>query len=237
MSELKVVVNGAKGRMGKEAVQAISAQSDMKVVFEADRGDDLQSILTDLKPDVVVDLTVASVGFKNAKIILENKVRPVIGTSGFKKTEVDFLIALAEKNSVGGIIAPNFALGAVLMMKFSKIAAQYMDSAEIIELHHEKKEDFPSGTAIKTAELIAENSNMKSFNHEGRGVVHAGIPVHSVRLPGFVAHQEVIFGGLGQVLTLRHDSLNRESFMPGILLACRKVMGLDHLVYGLDNLI
>ena len=236
-AKIRVLVNGAKGRMGQEIVKAVSNESDLEMVYGSDKEDDLGQVIDKYKPDVVVDFTVASSGFENAKTIISKGVRPVIGTSGFKAEDVKKLAQLSEEKKVGGIIAPNVAIGAVLMMKFAKEAAKYMDYAEIIELHHDKKEDFPSGTALKTAELIASNSNIKKNIQEGRAVYHDGIPIHSVRLPGLVAHQEVIFGGVGQALTLRHDSINRDSFMPGVVFSCRKVMELDRLVYGLENVL
>lgn len=234
---IKVVVNGAKGRMGSEAVKALSAEADTEVVYGADRDDDIEKVIKDYNPDVVVDLTTASSGYENVKKILNSGIRAVVGTSGFKAEDVAKLSDIAKDKKTGCIIAPNFAIGAVLMMKFSQMAAKYMDTVEIIELHHDKKEDFPSGTAIKTAELVAQSDNIKKHPSDSRAVYHQGIPIHSVRLPGFVAHQEVLFGGVGQVLTLRHDSINRESFMPGVVLSCRKVMELDHLVYGLENIL
>jgi 4-hydroxy-tetrahydrodipicolinate reductase len=233
---IKIIVNGAKGRMGQESVLAISKESDLQVVYECDHGDDLEKIIDQKKPDVVLDFTVASTRLENAQKIIGKGVRPVIGTSGFKQEEVEILSRKMKEKKIGGIIAPNFAIGAVLMMKFAKEAAKYMSHVEIIELHHDKKEDFPSGTALKTAELIAENLET-NLEADARAVYHKGIPIHSVRLPGFVAHQEVIFGGPGQVFTLRHDSINRESFMPGVVMSCRKVMELDCLVYGLENIL
>lgn len=233
---IKVIVNGAKGRMGQESVKAISNDPALELVGQADRGDDLSSMISSLKADVVVDFTLASVGFQNAKTILESGARPVIGTSGFDSKSVSELRALAEQKKRGGIIAPNFAIGAVLMMKFAKEAAKYLPDVEIIEMHHDKKEDFPSGTAVKTAEMISENRTASSVVKEeaGRAVYHAGVPIHSIRLPGYVAHQEVIYGGVSQTLTIRHDSIHRESFMPGVVLACKKVIELDSLVFGLD---
>lgn len=237
MSKLKVVVNGAKGRMGTESVKAIEADPHLELLYGADREDNLARVISDKRPDVVVDFTLASTGFSNAKLILESGVRAVIGTSGFKEEDVAQLSSLSLSKKLGAIIAPNFAIGAVLMMKFSGIAAKYLPHAEIVELHHDKKEDFPSGTALKTAEIVGHARGLQGEVQDNRAVYHCGVPIHSVRLQGFVASQEVIFGGLGQTLTIRHDSLNRESFMPGVVLSCKKVMELDHLVYGLENLL
>ncbi len=236
---IKVIVNGAKGRMGQEAVKAVGADLGLELVGETDVGDDLSRVIKSLGAEVVVDFTLASVGFENVKRIFESGARPVVGTSGFDKKSVEELSKIAKEKKLGGIIAPNFAIGAVLMMKFAKEAAKYLPHVEIIELHHDKKEDFPSGTAVKTAEMISENRNGNFFAKEeqGRAVYHAGVPIHSVRLPGYVAHQEIVFGGTAQTLSIRHDSIHRESFMPGVVLACKEVMKLDTLVFGLDVLL
>lgn len=236
---IKVIINGAKGRMGQESVKAVTNDPLLELVAETDISDDLSEKIKQTSADVVVDFTLASVGFKNAKTILESGARPVIGTSGFDKKSVEELSELVKEKKLGGIIAPNFAIGAVLMMKFAKEAAKYLPNVEIIELHHDKKEDFPSGTAIKTAELISEGRGAEFFSKEdqGRAVYHAGVPIHSVRLPGFVAHQEIIFGGTAQTLSIRHDSIHRESFMPGVVLACKEVMKLNRLVFGLDEIL
>jgi 4-hydroxy-tetrahydrodipicolinate reductase len=236
---IKVLVNGAKGRMGQEAVKAIAQDSELELVDQTDAGDDLSARIRSSQCQVVVDFTLASVGFENAKIILESGARPVIGTSGFDTPMVEKLSLIAREKSLGGIIAPNFAIGAVLMMKFAREAARYLPDVEVIELHHDKKEDFPSGTALKTAELISEGRGKDIFIKEdqGRAVYHAGVPIHSVRLPGYVAHEEVLFGGVSQTLSIRHDSIHRESFMPGVVLSCKKVMTLDTLVFGLDTIL
>jgi len=235
---IKVAVNGAKGRMGQESVKAIKADSELSLVGEFDYGDDLEEGIRTNGVEVVVDFTPASVGYENAQKIINAGARPVIGTSGFTKEAVEKLSLLAAEKGLGGIIAPNFAIGAVLLMKFSKEAAKYLPHSEIIEMHHEKKEDFPSGTAIKTAELIAEGrGSVFSEEDDGRGVIHAGVRVHSVRLPGYIAHEEVLFGGVSQTLSIRHDSIHRDSFMPGVVLACKKAIELDVLVFGLDQLL
>jgi 4-hydroxy-tetrahydrodipicolinate reductase len=233
---IRVIVNGAKGRMGQESVKAVQSDPALELVAATDIGDDLCETIKSTGAEVVVDFTLASVGFQNAKTILKSGARPVIGTSGFDKKSVEELSLLVKEKNLGGIIAPNFAIGAVLMMKFAKEAAKYLPDVEIIELHHDKKEDFPSGTAVKTAELIADGRDPEFFAKEdqGRAVYHAGVPIHSVRLPGYVAHQEVVFGGPAQTLSLRHDSIHRESFMPGVVLACKEVVKLNELVFGLD---
>lgn len=263
---IKVVVNGAAGKMGSEVVRAIKKEPDMKLVGACDVQNigidvgemaavgpmgieiskDLKTLLSSEKPDVVVDFTHPNVAMANTKTILESKVNAVIGTTGLSEKDLAEIKNLCEKNKVNCLVAPNFAIGAVLMMMFSKNAAKYMPNVEIIELHHDKKADAPSGTAIKTAELILESEASKDLQKGkvaeiekldgARGGNMKGIHIHSVRLPGFVAHQEVIFGGLGQTLTIRHDSISRESFMPGVVMAIRKIRSINGLVYGLEHL-
>ena len=205
---------------------------------------DLQSSIRESGAEVVVDFTAPGAVFGNTEAIIGMGVRPVIGTSGLLPEEVEELKVLATGKKIGGIIAPNFAVGAVLMMKFAAEAAKHLPDVEIIELHHEKKADAPSGTAIKTAAMISvsrgkpsEISRGKEILPGARGARAEEVPIHSVRLPGLVAHQEVLFGGSSQTLSIRHDSIHRESFMPGVCLACRKVMDLDQLVYGLEYLL
>ncbi|OVE80144.1 4-hydroxy-tetrahydrodipicolinate reductase [bacterium J17] len=241
---VRVLINGAKGRMGTEAVAAVSEDPALELVGQADLGDDLPKFIADSGAQVVVDLTVASTAFENVSTIIEAGVSPVVGTSGLVADQVAQLQSKCSEKKLGGIIAPNFAIGAVLLMMFAKQAAKHMPDVEIIELHHDKKEDSPSGTAIKTAELIAESRSAASSRVVGketvpgaRGAEHYGVGIHSVRLPGLVAHQEVVFGGVGQTLSIRHDSLNRQSFMPGICLACREVTKLNELVYGLEHIL
>ncbi|MEG6615704.1 4-hydroxy-tetrahydrodipicolinate reductase [Peptococcaceae bacterium 1198_IL3148] len=262
---IRVVVTGAAGKMGQECCRAISQAKDMELVGAVDPGragmdlgkiigiedvninihDNLEMVLQQLKPDVLVDFTTPEVVFENAKICFNSKVRPVIGTTGMTGEQIQELQDLAKNNQIGGLLAPNFAIGALLMMKFSAMAAKFFPNVEIIELHHDQKIDAPSGTAIKTAEAIADvRGNFRQglpTEYEKiagvRGGDFEGMHIHSVRLPGYVAHQEVIFGGTGQTLTIRHDSISRESFMPGLLIGIRKVMTIQKLVYGLDNLI
>ena len=194
---------------------------------------------------MVIDFTIPTARLENFKKIIETGARPVIGTTGYTEEEIEELSKLCREKRLGAIIAPNFALGAVLLMKFAAEAAKYLAHAEIIELHHDKKEDYPSGTAIKTAQLMRRerekfNQEVKDrvVNLEGaRGAEVGGLRIHSVRLPGLVAHQEVVFGALGQTLTIRHDSISRESFMPGVLMAVKKVVQTDELIYGLENII
>jgi len=238
-----VIVNGAKGRMGSEAVNAINNDPELQLVGQCDVGDDLTQLIIDSGAQVVVDLTAASAGFNNTKIILNAGARPVVGTSGFQVEQVKELQALATEKNLGGLIAPNFSVGAVLMMKFAAEAAKYLPDAEIIEAHSTQKEESPSGTGIRTAELIAQarTKNAMAFNDKeliegARGAELHGVKLHSIRLPGVVAQQTVFFGGLSETLKIEHNSVHRESFMPGICLACKQVVKRNELVYGLEHL-
>ena len=245
MKNIRVLVNGAKGRMGQEVVKAVTAASDLELVDQTDLGDDLIARIKASQAQAVVDFTTAAVAFENTRKILEAEVHPVVGTSGLLAEQVAELQQLAEDKGIGGLIAPNFAIGAVLLMKYAQDAAKYLPDVEVIELHHNRKADAPSGTAVKTAQLIAEARQEipkalveeKELFEGARGSEVHGVRVHSLRLPGLVAHQEVIFGGTGETLTIRHDSIHRESFMPGVCLACRKVIGTQQLFYGLEHLL
>lgn len=257
MAVIKVAVAGAAGRMGREVVRAVSGASDMRLVAAVDTkeaGDagavaglaangvmistDLAATLRSVEVDVLVDFTVARAAFENVATAIANNVKFVVGTSGMGGEAVGELIRRADAAKVGGAIVPNFALGAVLMMRFARAAAKYFPACEIIELHHDGKVDFPSGTAKATAHEVASGrGDTVGKGDAGRGVVELGVPIHSVRLPGLIAHQEVLFGGAGQLLTIRHDSMGRDSFMPGVLLAVRKAVHLDHVVLGLDPLL
>lgn len=262
---ITIVLGGPRGRMGQEALKMIKEVSGFKLIACIDRknGGKILSEIDDMwiddtpvyenaeqcfietNPDIYVDLTVPEVGFSHTKAALEHNVRPVVGTSGFSEEQINELTMLAEENRVGCIIAPNFAIGAVLMMLFSKIAANYFPDVEIIEKHHDQKIDAPSGTAIKTAEMIKQTRSSKQQGHPeeyeivngARGANIDGIKLHSMRLPGLVAHQEVVFGGKSQLLTIKHDSFHRESFMDGLKLAIEKVQEIDHLIYGLEHVI
>lgn len=224
---IRVAVAGASGRMGQAVCAAVQGADDLELVARADPALDtsLESVLENDSPDVVVDFTLPSTVYGNVRMCLEQGTHAVVGTTGITEDQLAELTALATDSKANCFIAPNFAIGAVLMMEASKLFAPHMLSCEIIELHHNQKLDAPSGTAKRTASLITDAGG-------GRDV-----PIHSVRLPGLVAHQEVIFGGLGETLTVRHDSLTRESFMPGVLLAVRKVGEIDGLVVGLENLL
>jgi 4-hydroxy-tetrahydrodipicolinate reductase len=220
---IRVAVAGAAGRMGQTVCRAVEAAEGMQLTGRADPA--LNAPVADVLPgaDVLVDFTIPSSAVANAHEAVAAGVHVVIGTTGFDPRELDDL--KGAKANV--FVAPNFAIGAVLMMQFAVQAARHMAKAEIIELHHDRKVDAPSGTAARTAALMAEASRS-----------HATPPIHSVRLPGLVAHQEVILGDVGQTLTIRHDSTDRESFMPGVLLAIRRVQGLtESPVVGLERLL
>ena len=252
---IKVLVNGALGRMGKTVCGAVKADGELELVGAVDIFDgevegmkiekNLDAALKKFSPDVMVDFTRPAVVFDNVMTALENKVSPVVGTTGLSDEAKEKIRALSEKNSTPAFIAPNFALGVVLMMLAAQKIAKYMPDVEIIELHHDKKLDAPSGTAELTAKMISEVRPSHKQGHPEeverlphvRGADFDGIKIHSVRLPGYVAHQEVIFGGLGQTLTIRHDSTGRDSFMPGVVLACKKVRGLKGLTIGLDKIL
>jgi len=213
--------------MGSAVCEAVEEAEDMELVGRADPMLDasLEDVIETAQPDVVVDFSVPGSVFDNAMLCLDRGVHVVVGATGLTEDQVTALTERAGRSDANCFIAPNFAIGAVLLMEASKLVAQHLPNCEIIELHHDQKLDAPSGTAKRTAELIAA---------ETRGDEP---PIHSVRLPGLVAHQEVVFGGLGQTLTLRHDSIARESFMPGVLLAVRRVGELDGLVVGLEHLL
>jgi len=252
---IKVLVNGALGRMGRTVVAAVKADSELELIGAVDiiAGEvdgmkveiDLDAALKKFAPDVMVDFTRPNVVFQNVMTALENKVSPVVGTTGLSDAAKEKIREAAEKFQTPAFIAPNFALGAVLMMLTAQKIAKYMPEVEIIELHHDKKLDAPSGTAELTAKMISEVRPPHKQGHPEeverlehvRGAEVDGIRIHSVRLPGYVAHQEVIFGGLGQTLTIRHDSTGRDSFMPGVVLACKKVRNLRGLTIGLDKIL
>ncbi len=259
---IEVVVCGAGGRMGREVLRAVAAQPDMRPVAAVDpslEGDsvpdglggeipvatDLTDAIRDGGPDVVVDFTRPDTVAANVRTALEAGVDCVVGTTGLTEEELEQLAAHSTDDATL-FVAPNFAIGAVLMMRFAAEAARYLPDAEIVELHHDRKLDAPSGTAMRTAALIARARDTvppapgrgTELEPGARGASVDGVPVHSVRLPGLVAHQTVLFGGAGQTLTLRHDAIDRTSFMPGVVLAVRKVGDLGGgLVFGLEHLL
>jgi 4-hydroxy-tetrahydrodipicolinate reductase len=241
---IKVGVLGAKGRMGKTVCDAVSAASDLDLVCALDAGDNLQELVS-AGAQVVIDFTIPDAVMGNLEFLAANNIHAVVGTTGFTEDRLAKVKDLFAKSSGNVLIAPNFGVGAVLMMQFAAKAAPYFDSVEIVELHHPRKVDAPSGTARRTAELISkarkDSAAMPDATSDlidgARGATVDGIPVHSIRAQGLVAHQEVIFGGPGETLTIRHDSLDRESFMPGVLLAVRKISETKGVTFGLEGLL
>jgi 4-hydroxy-tetrahydrodipicolinate reductase len=271
-SPIPVVVNGAAGKMGREVIKAVARADDMMLVGAVDRDlsvrgqdagevagcgpvevpivDDLQSILVlatqEKVQGVMVDFTHPDGVYENTRSAIAYGVRPVIGTTGLKPSQIQELGEFAEKASTGCLVIPNFSIGMVLLQQAAIQASRYFDHVEIIELHHNQKADAPSGTAIKTAELLSEFG--KAFNPplvpeketlagSRGGRTEENIRIHSVRLPGLIAHQEVIFGAQGEIYTLRHDTSDRSCYMPGVLLSIRKVTELKSLVYGLEKIL
>ena len=242
---MRVGVLGAKGKVGATMVQAVEAAHDLTFTAGVDAGDPL-SMFADRHTEVVIDFTHPDVVMDNLKFLIDNGIHAVVGTTGFTDERLSQVEAwLEQSRTTAVLIAPNFAIGAVLSMHFAKQAARFFESAEVIELHHPQKADAPSGTAARTARLIAEarkglppNPDATSTGMDGaRGADVDGIPVHSVRLAGLVAHQEVLLGTQGETLTIRHDSLDRTSFVPGVLLAVRTVREHPGLTVGLEPIL
>jgi len=262
---IRVAVAGAAGRMGRAAVRAIAREADLALVAALGRTNgvgrdagevagagtldvaitaDIETALA-ARAEVLVDFSPGGAAVEHARAAIPAGVCPVVGGTGIAPRQIDELSRLCAARGVGAVIAPNFAIGAVLMMEFARQAARHFPHAEIVEMHHDRKRDAPSGTAMKTAALIGQARGERPLPavpeeelvSGARGARAEGVPVHSVRLPGLVAHQAVIFGGAGQTLTIRHDSVSEESFMPGMLLAVRRVRTLAGLVYGLEKLL
>jgi len=242
---IKVGVLGANGRMGSEVVKAVSSAQGLDLVASLDLGDSLEKFVTS-GAEVVVDFTTPDAVMGNLEFLVKTGINVVVGTTGFDDVKIGKIQSLLKDHpSVGVLIAPNFAIGAVLMMEFAEKAARYFESAEIIELHHPDKVDAPSGTAARTAQLMSQarkNAGLSKMPDAtttsidgARGAIVGDIPVHSVRARGFVAHQEVILGGLGETLTIRHDSLDRAGFMPGVILGVRKIVENPGLIHGLEK--
>jgi 4-hydroxy-tetrahydrodipicolinate reductase len=242
---INVAVLGARGRMGSEVVKAVEAAEGLALVAALDLGDSLEQ-LKGSAAHVVVDFTTPDSVMANLEFLIDKGINVVVGTTGFDDAKLATVKGwLAQNPSVGVLIAPNFAIGAVLMMEFAAKAARYFESAEIIELHHPAKVDAPSGTAARTAELMSAARKEAGLGampdatttalDGARGALVGGIPVHSVRARGLVAHQEVLFGGLGETLTIRHDSIDRAGFMPGVILGVRKIVNTPGLTHGLDK--
>lgn len=255
---IKVGVIGASGKMGKQVVSAVLADKELVLVCAVDKfnigqeiapsvkiQDDIKKALTDTKPDIVIDFTQPSTIFENIKTYLDLHVKSVIGTTGLKKEQIQEIEKISNKNNTGILIAPNFSIGAILMMRFAAEAGKYFNNAEIIEYHHNQKKDAPSGTAIKTAQMMIENNkNFKLGNcaetetiKGSRGGDYESIQIHSLRMPGFMASQEVIFGGDGQLLKIHHDTTNRECYMSGVLLAVKHLYKNNKFIYGLENIL
>jgi 4-hydroxy-tetrahydrodipicolinate reductase len=242
---IKVGVLGARGRMGSEVVKAVNEASDCELVSALDQGDSLDALVA-AGAQVVVDFTTPDVVMGNLEYLVKNGIHAVVGTTGFSEDRISHLNTwLAANPKAGILIAPNFAIGAVLMMEFAEKAAKFFESAEIIELHHPNKVDAPSGTAARTASLISDARKRAGLSampdattsslDGARGALVGDVPVHSVRLRGLIAHQEVLFGGLGETLTIRHDSLDRAGFMPGVLLGVRQISSHPGLTVGLEK--
>ena len=246
---INVAVCGANGKMGQEVVKAVNSAEDMTLVAKIDIFNGQFATIKDAKDsvkiDVLIDFTQPASIYENALYCLNNGINIVIGTTGLSDSQIEELRKLSNEKQVSCLIAPNFSTGAVLLMKFAKMASKYFDNAEIIELHHNQKKDAPSGTAIKTAQLMAEENNnfttgncpeKETIEGSRGGVSYNNIHIHSVRMPGYIASQEVLFGANGQIMTLRHDSMNRECYMSGVLLATRFVNDNNKFVYGLENI-
>ncbi len=262
MKPIRVVVQGALGKVGQEVLNALCQEQETQVVgaVELQVSEDyltlpdgsgkvpfssnLDHILTNCQPDVLVDFTTPQAAMPAVRIAAKQGVNLVIGTTGLTADDISEMERLSTAHKVGIVVAPNFALGAVLMMHLAKIAAKYLDYAEIIELHHHLKVDSPSGTALSTARAMAQARD-KPFHQppeqgqtsNSRGEQVEGITIHSVRLPGLLAHQEVILGAPGQTLSIRHDTISRECYMPGVILAIKEVVKRQGLIYGLDALL
>ena len=258
---IRVGVVGAMGKMGQEVVKAVCDDKDLELVCAVDINEidsevctksevrimgDLKAAILAHRPDVMVDFTQPKNVYENAITCLENGVRPVIGTTGLSDDQIEELNALSQSKGLGCLIAPNFSTGAILMMMFAKQAAKYFDNAEIIELHHNQKKDAPSGTAIKTALMMSESGKMtfesgncpetETIQGSRGGKSYSDIHIHSVRMPGYIASQEVIFGASGQIMTIRHDSMDRKCYMAGVKLAIKYVAEHNDFIYGLEKI-
>lgn len=240
----RVIVNGAHGKMGSLACETLNNHPEFELVAQLGRQDDLSQAILNTKAQVVVDLTRADSVYQNSLTIIKHGAHPVIGASGLLPDQIKELTALCEAQRLGGLIAPNFSISAVLMMIFAAKAAEYFTEVEIIETHHQQKLDAPSGTALKTAEMIAaarkkskNQLNLKELIPGARGGTHCDVNIHSLRLPGVLARQQVIFGNPGETLSITDDSVDRSCFMPGVVLACQKVLELTTLIYGLEHVL
>jgi 4-hydroxy-tetrahydrodipicolinate reductase len=244
---VRIIINGVNGKMGSLAKLTIENHHEFKLVAGLGKQDNLKQAIIDTHAEIVIDLTRADCVYTNTQTIIENGAHPVIGTSGLLEQQIKTLANLANSKQLGGIVVPNFSIAAVLMMRFAEEAARYLPNVEIIEAHHAQKYDAPSGTALKTADLISkvreDNYQKNTTNHQhelivgARGAQYCDIQIHSLRLPGILARQQVIFGNTGETLTIMNDSIDRTCFMPGLILCCQKVTQLKTLHYGLDTIL
>ncbi len=241
MQPCRVIVNGANGKMGSLACKTIDDHSAFELVGRLGRQDDLKTAIHTTSAQLVIDLTRADAVYENTLTIIKQGVFGVIGTSGLTETEIKTLSQLCDEKQLGCLIVPNFSISALLMMRFAADAARLLPEVEIIETHHPQKLDAPSGTAIKTAELIAKarrnpraSLHLKELLTGARGASHHDVNIHSLRIPGIIACQEVVFGNTGETLSITHNTIDRSSFMPGLILACERVQTLQSLYYGLE---
>lgn len=265
MSQIKVIVAGAGGRMGKEVLKLVLEDKELQLAAAVDRSsagtdagvlvglqeagvavkEDLETALASVSADVLVDFTTPQSAYANTALAIKYGVRPVIGTTGFTPEQIEELDKQCQEQGIGGLIAPNFSIGAILMMKFAAQASKYFPHLEIIEYHGDQKLDAPSGTAVKTAEMIAAvRQELRQGNPEeeetiegARGAYYNGFRIHSVRLPGVFAQEEVVFGGFGQTLKIRHDSYERAGYMPGVKVGIQKVLEYTGMIYGFEHFI
>ena len=237
--KIKIIVNGAFGKMGTLACESLKQDERFEIIAQLGRKDDLSNSLQQYPADVILDLTQADCIWDNCNIYQKHPIKFVIGTSGLTAEQITELTKNCLKRKQGAAIIPNFSIGAVINMHFAKLAAKWFDSVDIIEMHHAQKLDSPSGTAIRTAQLIHEAKadwpKMQSIPQPGRETYIHQIPIHSVRMPGVLAVQQVMFGQAGETITLSHQTIDRKAYMPGVLLACEKVMEHDDLVLGLEH--
>lgn len=243
-SNIRVLIVGAHGKMGKPAMAAIQNHPALTLVGGCDRDSNLADMIRNTRPDVAVDLTNPTVVYQHAELFIEHEIHPVIGTSGLSEQQIQTLSAACNQKQLGGLIVPNFSIGAVLMMHFAARASAYYANAHIVETHHLEKKDAPSGTAIHTAHLMHSAQKTKPLPHASvetqpgsLGAVVQGIPIHSVRLPGKLAHQTVTLASTGETLTIQHDTHNRAAFMPGLCLCCEQVNQLNSLQMGLEKIL
>ncbi len=237
---IRVAFAGYRGKMGVALLPGLEAASDIEVVARLTSRDDLSRVLEMERPDVLIDFTTPACARLQVETALQCGVHPVSGTTGFSEGDLDRLRTLAEERRIGALIAPNFSIGALLMMRLAVEAAPHFEGVEVLEAHHATKRDAPSGTAKRTAEMIGRargECGPSSGEAAARGQRIAGVPVHSLRLPGCVAHQEIVFGTTGQTLSIRHDVMDRSAYLPGLLLGVRRVGGLPGMVIGLESLL